>query len=42
MRELYDAARAYDAAYQAAQALAKSADYRVAAVEGPRPSGRPR
>ena len=34
LRELYDAARAYDAAYQAAQALAKSADYRVAAAEG--------
>ncbi len=34
LKELYEAARAYDAAFQAAQAQARSADYRVAAVEG--------
>ena len=34
LKELYEAARAYDAAYLSAQALARSADYRVAAAEG--------
>jgi outer membrane protein len=34
LKDLYEAARAYDAGYRAAQALARSADYRVAAVEG--------
>ena len=34
LKELYEAARGYDAAYRAAQALAQSAEYRVAAVEG--------
>ncbi len=34
LKELYEAARAYDAAFQAAQAQARSADYRVAAIEG--------
>lgn len=33
LKELYEAARAYDAAYLAARALAQSADHRVAAVE---------
>lgn len=34
LKELYEAARAYDAGYLAARALAQSADYRVAAAEG--------
>jgi len=34
LKELYEAARAYDAAYLAARALAQSADHRVAAAEG--------
>lgn len=34
LKELVEAARAYDAAYLAAQAQARSADFRVAAVEG--------
>jgi len=34
LKELYEAARGYDASYLGAQALTKSADYRVAAVEG--------
>jgi outer membrane protein len=34
LKDLYEAARVYDAAYLAAQAQAKSADYRVAAAEG--------
>ena len=34
LKDLYEAARPYDAAFLAAQALFRSADYRVAAVEG--------
>ncbi len=34
LKDLYEAARPYDASFQAAQALFRSADYRVAAIEG--------
>jgi outer membrane protein len=34
LKDLYEAARAYDAAFQSAQAQARSAAYRVAATEG--------
>ena len=34
LKDVYEAARAYDASYLAAQALFKSADHRVAAAEG--------
>lgn len=34
LKDLYEAARAYDAAFLSARALAQSADYRVAAAEG--------
>lgn len=34
LKELYEAARAYDAVFLSAKALAASADYRVAAAEG--------
>ena len=34
LKELYEAARGFDATYRAAQALAQSAEFRVAAVEG--------
>jgi outer membrane protein len=42
LKELYEAARAYDATYLAAQALAQSADYRVAAGRRRWPGRRPR
>ncbi|MCA0242924.1 MAG: TolC family outer membrane protein [Proteobacteria bacterium] len=34
LKDLYEAARPYDAAFLSAQALYRSADYRVAAIEG--------
>jgi outer membrane protein len=41
LQELYDAARAYDATYLSARALAESAQYRLAAAPTPTSIRRP-